>query len=116
MKNSRLPVFIGFGALIVIGTALLLWPFLNLPQMIPPRFQEPTDLPPGAAPYPNVKRLKVGDARAAYEAKQAVFIDVRDKASYDRGHIPGALSLPLSELDNRLGELDKQQWIIAYCT
>jgi len=36
----------------------------------------------------------------------AVVVDVRDAADYRAGHIPGALSLPLPELDHRLAELN----------
>ncbi len=116
MKNPRPLIFVIFGALIVIGAVLILQPFLNPPQMIPPRLEPPNALPAGDVPFPNIVRVKVGEARAAHETYQVVFVDVRDRDAYQRGHIPGALALPLDELENRLGELDKQQWIIAYCT
>ncbi len=117
MKNSRNWVLLGFGVLIVIGAALILQPFLNPPQLIPPPTLPPLTVPPpGAVPDPDVTRITPGNARAAHVLQQAVFVDVRDKDAYQRGHIPGALSIPLSELENQLGELDKEQWIIAYCT
>ncbi len=116
MKNSRNWILIIFGALVVIGGVLILQPFLNPPQTTAPGAPEPTDLPAGAVPDPDIVRISVGNARAAQVTKQAVFVDVRDKDSYARSHITGALSIPLSELGNRLGELDKEQWIITYCT
>jgi rhodanese-related sulfurtransferase len=45
-----------------------------------------------------------------------VFVDVRSQASYDLGHIPGSLSIPLDQLPGRLGELNQNDWIITYCT
>ena len=30
--------------------------------------------------------------------------------------ITGAINIPLAELESRLGDLDKLQWIITYCT
>jgi rhodanese-related sulfurtransferase len=45
-----------------------------------------------------------------------VFLDVRYAEDYAAGHIPGALSIPLTELETRLGELDRTDWIITYCT
>ncbi len=48
-------------------------------------------------------------------AGRAVVIDVRPPDEYRAGHIPGALSIPLGELDNRLGELPARKEIVAYC-
>lgn len=48
-------------------------------------------------------------------AGQVTLIDVRPREEYVAGHIPGAISVPLSELGNRLGELRKRRDIVAYC-
>jgi rhodanese-related sulfurtransferase/DNA-binding transcriptional ArsR family regulator len=42
-------------------------------------------------------------------------IDVRPRAEYDSGHIPGALSIPVSELKRRLRELPRKREVVAYC-
>jgi rhodanese-related sulfurtransferase len=42
-------------------------------------------------------------------------LDVRPVEEYNAGHIPGALSLPLKELELRLSELPRDQEIVAYC-
>lgn len=42
-------------------------------------------------------------------------LDVRPPEEYAAGHVPGAINLPLKELKKRLGELPKDQEIIAYC-
>jgi rhodanese-related sulfurtransferase/DNA-binding transcriptional ArsR family regulator len=42
-------------------------------------------------------------------------LDVRPPEEYAAGHIPGALSVPLDELRNRLAELPADQEIVAYC-
>ncbi len=42
-------------------------------------------------------------------------IDIRLKADYDIGHIPGAISIPKEELDQRLQELSKNEINIIYC-
>lgn len=64
--------------------------------------------------YPNIPRVSVADAKAAYDIGSAVFIDVRDESEYALSHIPGALSMPLSELPSRLNELNPEAWIIPY--
>lgn len=45
----------------------------------------------------------------------AIVLDVRPQVEYDSGHIPGALSIPLSDLERRLGELPADVEIVAYC-
>jgi rhodanese-related sulfurtransferase/DNA-binding transcriptional ArsR family regulator len=42
-------------------------------------------------------------------------IDVRPAEEYAAGHIPGALSVPLSELKGRIAELPRAGEIVAYC-
>ena len=42
-------------------------------------------------------------------------LDVRPKAEYLSGHIPGALSVPLGKLEELLANLPKDQEIVAYC-
>ncbi len=42
-------------------------------------------------------------------------IDVRPTEEYRAGHIPGAVSVPLRELEARLSEFPKDQEIVAYC-
>lgn len=67
-------------------------------------------------PSPEIERVSLEDAIAAYESKTAVFVDVRDADSYANGHIPGAINIPLGQLESRAGELDKNRWIITYCS
>ena len=42
-------------------------------------------------------------------------LDVRPAEEYRAGHIPGAVSVPMEELERRLAELPTDQEIIAYC-
>jgi len=42
-------------------------------------------------------------------------IDVRPPEEYRAGHLVGALSMPLKELEARLSELPNDQEIVAYC-
>lgn len=42
-------------------------------------------------------------------------LDVRPKEEYTAGHIPGAISIPLKELQLRLSDLPRDQEIVAYC-
>jgi rhodanese-related sulfurtransferase len=42
-------------------------------------------------------------------------LDVRPVEEYKAGHIPGAISIPLKELQLRLSDLSRDQEIVAYC-
>src|SRR5262245_55641774 len=42
-------------------------------------------------------------------------IDVRPSDEFALGHVPGAINVPLGELDARLGELDARREVVAYC-
>lgn len=42
-------------------------------------------------------------------------LDVRPEDEFAVGHVPGALNIPLAELEHRLGELPPDREVIAYC-
>jgi rhodanese-related sulfurtransferase/DNA-binding transcriptional ArsR family regulator len=44
-----------------------------------------------------------------------VILDVRPTLEYAQGHIAGARSIPIDELESRLNELPREQEIVAYC-
>lgn len=48
-------------------------------------------------------------------AGDVVVIDVRPQTEYAAGHLPGAVSVPLNEVEQRLAELSKNGEIVAYC-
>jgi rhodanese-related sulfurtransferase len=48
-------------------------------------------------------------------AGHVVVIDVRPAEEYAAGHIPGAVSIPLAELADRLDALPADRQIVAYC-
>lgn len=55
------------------------------------------------------------DLRARIQQGDVVLLDVRPANEYDAAHLPGALSIPLEELETRLAEIPKDQEVIAYC-
>jgi rhodanese-related sulfurtransferase len=48
-------------------------------------------------------------------AGEVVVIDVRPVEEYAAGHIKGAVSVPLPELEERLKELPRRREVVAYC-
>lgn len=53
------------------------------------------------------RRLRSGDS--------LVVLDVRPRDEFDAGHLPGAVSIPLAELERRLKQVPKNREIVAYC-
>jgi rhodanese-related sulfurtransferase len=49
------------------------------------------------------------------QAGQVTVLDVRPAEEYAAGHIPGAVSVPLAELPDRLADLPADTEIVAYC-
>jgi rhodanese-related sulfurtransferase len=53
-----------------------------------------------------IERLRRGDV---------VLVDVRPAEEYAAGHIEGARSIPIDELESRLAELPADREVVAYC-
>ena len=49
------------------------------------------------------------------EKGKVVLVDVRDKADYVSERIPGAINIPLPELEKNLATLPKDKTIVTYC-
>ena len=49
--------------------------------------------------------------------ENAIFLDIRDDGEYGGGHIPEAIHIPIRQLPDRIGELNKHKDcpVIAYC-
>jgi 3-mercaptopyruvate sulfurtransferase SseA len=89
------------------------------PAFAAPQTQAPAPAPaaPPAAPTQETARRISGiEARQALAKGEAVLVDVRPKESYAASHAEGALSIPLSDLGSRAGELPKDKLVITYCT
>jgi rhodanese-related sulfurtransferase/DNA-binding HxlR family transcriptional regulator len=52
-------------------------------------------------------RLKAGEP--------LLVVDVRPAEEYQAAHVPGAVSIPLAELEHRLRELPRESEVVAYC-
>jgi rhodanese-related sulfurtransferase/predicted transcriptional regulator len=49
------------------------------------------------------------------EGGEAILVDVRPEEEFAAGHIEGARSIPIAELERRLDELPADREIVAYC-
>ena len=69
-----------------------------------------------ATPSDDAPRISLADAKAAYDAGTALFVDTRAEAAYKQEHVKGAINLPMDKLEAKLKELPKDKKIIAYCS
>ena len=97
---------------LLIGAALI---SVILSACAPTSPQAEPEGPVGEVPG-EIQRVSVEESKAAFDSGEAIFLDVRSESSYAASHIPGALSIPLAEVQARVDELDPNQWIITYCT
>lgn len=74
-------------------------------QIVRDYFDEPDTLEP----------VGTADLLARMESEDVVVLDVRPGDEYAAGHLPGALSIPTSELERRLAELPRDREVVAYC-
>lgn len=49
------------------------------------------------------------------KADLVTVLDVRPEDEFALGHLPGAINIPMRQLERRLAELDPDQEIVAYC-
>lgn len=54
-----------------------------------------------------IKEVDTVEALQLINHKDAVVLDVREKAEYDAGHVLNAKLIPLGKLNERIGELEK---------
>src|ERR671929_162667 len=59
--------------------------------------------------------IALEELRERMHRGEVVLIDVRPGEEYAAGHIEGARSIPIDELDERLAELPADREVVAYC-
>lgn len=59
--------------------------------------------------------LSPADLLERLRAGMVTLLDVRPREEYAAGHLPGAVNIPLDELEQRLQELPAEQEVVAYC-
>ena len=62
-----------------------------------------------------IVQVKPADVAVLLDRDAVTVIDVRGRAEWDAGHLPGAHHVPLGYLADRIGELSLDRPIILYC-
>jgi len=68
-----------------------------------------------AAPVHQIEPKEAGKFLAEARLGARTMLDVRQDFEYAEGHLPGAKHIPLPELSERLGELQKSLPVLVYC-
>jgi rhodanese-related sulfurtransferase/DNA-binding transcriptional ArsR family regulator len=63
----------------------------------------------------DMEAVSRGELLERSRAGTVTILDVRPEDEFALGHLPGALNIPLRQLEARLGELHPKQEIVAYC-
>ena len=69
---------------------------------------------PGALTYIDIDVEKAHEMLAE-NPEHIILLDVRTEGEYAAEYIPGAVHIPQSSLESRIGELDASKTIIVYC-
>ena len=63
----------------------------------------------------DVEAIGRDELRKRLRRREVVLVDVRPVEEFEAGHIDGARSVPLAELEDRLSELPEDREVVAYC-
>lgn len=63
----------------------------------------------------DIQQIPIDEAKKKLDQKACIFVDIRDPASYRTAHIPGALHLQDSNVQEFIENTDKETPVIVYC-
>jgi hydroxyacylglutathione hydrolase len=66
-------------------------------------------------PLATIDEVEPAAVRAAYDAGEALVLDVRARNEWEECHVPGARHIPLGHLAERVNELPSGQPIVVHC-
>lgn len=67
--------------------------------------------------FASVNAMEADEARRWIDGRAPdsfTLLDVRQPEEYERGHIPGAVLIPMPELEERWKEIDPDKPVLAY--
>ena len=94
------------------------WPQFNQSASGNVAAEVPISVPPGARTPGFEIAMPIGIERAELQAltgQGAQLVEVLPADEYDWAHLPGAVNLPLKELDAKASRLDRARPVVVYC-
>jgi 3-mercaptopyruvate sulfurtransferase SseA len=71
---------------------------------------------PKATYADGARRITIKELNDMMKKNEVFIVDVRNDASFNAGHIPGAKLIPAGEILNHIDELPKNKLIVTYCS
>lgn len=65
--------------------------------------------------HKGIEPIALEELMEKMEKGEVLLLDVRPEEEYEMGHIPGAISIPIEELEKHLASLPANKEIVAYC-
>lgn len=64
-----------------------------------------------------ITTISSSEAEALYREGEVLFLDVREPAEFEKGHIPGAVNIPMKQVAQKISQTapDKESRILIYC-
>jgi rhodanese-related sulfurtransferase len=63
-----------------------------------------------------VRTISIDELQQKFKTNESfALVDARSREDYDKSHLPGALSVPVEDVRDYAGRLDKNEEIITYC-
>jgi len=106
-NQALLPIILLAGVILVSIVGLILAD--NIRQS---RIENPSEI----TNQDDIPRVTAEEAYEAMLAGEAVIVDTRSEANFQAQRVAGAISLPIDQVEGRVGELDPDTWYITYCT
>ncbi|MDR0268680.1 metalloregulator ArsR/SmtB family transcription factor [Paenibacillus sp.] len=62
-----------------------------------------------------IEGVSLQDLKKRMENGEVLLLDVRPKEEFEQAHIPGSISIPIEELEEKLASLPSNLDVVAYC-
>lgn len=63
----------------------------------------------------DIHTLSMDEVKKKLDENSIILVDLRPKEEFETGHIQGAISMPMEDLDVLMGELPEEAEVVAYC-
>lgn len=116
-RSWTIPIVVGVVVVVVLAAALVSLQNRQSPSSAAASDPLATAQPLSAIqaiPYPGVPRIGLDETQQKLELDQAILVDVRSRASYEKSHAAGAISVPEEEIDGRLDDLPRDKDLVLY--